>query len=205
LFRRGAGVENYSAYVAAGLLVWFYIMETINQSVSLFVREQGFIQGTNLPLSVYVLRLTLQSLIRAGYAAIGCIGFLALSGVEISYTWAWSAVGILLVIAATPGAIIVFAFWGAFFPDGQYVVSNVMRIGMFLTPVFWTHGGEGGLRQTLYYWNPFTYFLEIVRDPILYGTVPIEAFLTCTAITVAVSLLAFLLLGRFRKKVVFVL
>src|SRR5687767_7152833 len=31
---------DYSAYVAIGLLVWFYIMDTITLSVSLFLREE---------------------------------------------------------------------------------------------------------------------------------------------------------------------
>ena len=50
-------MPNYPAYVATGLLIWFYMMEVITQSVSLFVREENFIKGTKLPLTVYVMRL----------------------------------------------------------------------------------------------------------------------------------------------------
>lgn len=69
---RGEGIPNYTAYVALGLLVWFYIMETMNSGVGLFVREESFIKGTTLPLSLYVFRMTMQALMRAGYAALGC-------------------------------------------------------------------------------------------------------------------------------------
>ncbi len=205
LFRRGAGIPSYQAYVATGLLVWFYIMETISQSVSLFVREESFIKGTRLPLSVYVLRLALQSLLRAGYASVGCLAFLAFSDVAVSLSWIWSLIGVAVIVVATPAVIIVFAFLGAFFPDGQYIVSNVMRIGMFLTPVFWAHGGEGGMRAALYYWNPFTYFLEMVRDPVLYGLFPWRAVSICLLITVGMWSTALILFGRLRRRVVFVL
>ena len=205
LFNRGGAGPDYSAYVASGLLVWFFMMETITQAVTLFVREEGFIKGTTLPLSVYVLRLTMQSAIRAGYALAGCIAILVIGGAGISLAWCWSALGLMLILVITPAAIILFAFLGAYFPDSQFVVANVMRVGMFVTPVFWTYEGTGGARHAFYYWNPFTYLLEIVRVPIVAGVAPVGAFLICTLIAVASWGLALTLLGRLRRHVVFVL
>jgi lipopolysaccharide transport system permease protein len=202
---RDAAVPNYTAYVALGLLVWFYIMETINSGVGLFVKEESFIKGTTLPLSLYVLRMTAQSVIRAGYAACGCVVLLALSGVDISWSWLWSLAAIALIIAVTPAAITIVAFLGVYFPDSQFIVPNLTRIGMFLTPVFWAHTGKGlvGTRGYFYYWNPFTYFLEIVRVPILSGDLPVRSFVLCLAIAVVAWAVALFLLGRLRRQVVF--
>ncbi|WP_246226092.1 ABC transporter permease [Chelativorans xinjiangense] len=205
IHRGDTSTGSYAAYVATGLLVWFYIMETLSQSVSLFVREEGFIKGTTLPLSVYVMRLLMQSAIRAAYALVGCIVILLLSGTALSTAWLWSALGVLLILATTPAAIILFAFLGAYFPDSQFIVSNIMRIGMFLTPVFWSYEGSGGVRHLLYYWNPFTYFLEIVRVPILTGGPPIDSLLLCGAIGLVLWTAALMVLGLFRKRVVFVI
>lgn len=205
LVHRGSTDYNYPAFVATGLLVWFFIMDLISSSVTLFLREEGFIKGTTLPLSVYVMRFFMQSVIRAGYALLGCLIILFFSGVEISAMWLWSALGIAIILFAVPPAIIVFAFLGAFFPDSQFLVSNLMRVGMFLTPVFWTYEGSGGFRHFFYHWNPFTYFLEIVRFPILWGTVHVGAFLISSAMGLGLWIVALLLLGRLRRQVVFVL
>ena len=205
VFHRGDGAENYAAYVATGLFVWFYIMETITQSVSLFVREESFIKGTKLPISVYVMRLAMQSVIRAAYALAGCLAILLMSGVTFSVAWLWSIAGVLLIIAVTPAAIILFAFIGVFFPDSQFIIGNLMRIGMFLTPVFWVHTGEGSVRNAFYYWNPFTYFLEIVRIPILSGDLPARSLLLCLGLSLALWAVALILLGRYRRQVVFVI
>jgi lipopolysaccharide transport system permease protein len=80
-----------------------------------------------------------------------------------------------------------------------------MRVGMFLTPVFWVYDGAGGVRGAFYHWNPFTYFLEIVRAPILTGEPPIFALALCLTIALGLWTLALLLLGRFRRELVFVL
>ena len=206
VFHRGELSPSYAPYVATGLLVWFYIMEVIAQSASLFPREESFIKGTTLPLSVYVMRLTMQSVIRAGYALAGCAVILIFSGISVTPAWTWSVLALALIVAITPAIVIIFAILGAFLPDSQYVVSNAMRIGMFLTPVFWVYDNRGhGIQHAFYYWNPFTYFLEIVRVPILTGEVPAHAFIVCLLMGAAAWASTIAMLGYYRKKIVFVL
>lgn len=205
LFRSNTGSPNYAVYVATGLFVWLYISEILAHSIVLFVREQSFIQGTTLPLSVYVLRFMMQSLIRSAYALAGCVAIILLAGEPIGWAWLWSAAALALIIVITPAAIIVFATAGAFFPDLQFIVSNLMRIGLFLTPIIWVHKGGGGIRGAFYYWSPFTYFLEIVRVPILAGEMPWWSLAICIAIGLALWALALILLGKFRKQIAFLL
>jgi ABC-type polysaccharide/polyol phosphate export permease len=205
VIRPNEGIVSYEAYVAIGLFVWLYLMETLTQSVSLFVREESFIKGTRLPLSVYVMRLFMQSVIRAGYALIGCGILLVISDVSLSSTWLWSLIGIGLILLATPAAITVLAFLGAFFPDSQFFVTNLMRIGMFLTPVFWAKIEGGGLRTAFHDWNPFTYFIDVVRGPILNSEFPFFSFLICCLLSLILWGGALALLGRYRRQVAFVL
>jgi lipopolysaccharide transport system permease protein len=205
VFNGAAATQAYPAYVATGLLVWFFIMETVSQSVSLFVREESFIKGTTLPLSVHVLRLCAQSTIRGGYTLLGCLAILLLSAAPVYLGWAWAVLGLALILAVAPAAIIVFAFLGAYVPDSQFVVANLMRLGMFLTPVFWLPGAEHSLQRAFYTWNPFTYFLEIVRQPVLTGQLPLAPLALCLAISIVLWSAALLLLGSYRRHVVFAL
>lgn len=206
IFQRGDGTGDYTIYVATGLVVWFYIMEVISSSVTLFAREESFIKGTTLPLTVYVMRAALQAAIRAGYALLGCLGILVLTGTWPTPYWLAAGAGIALILAVTPAVITVFAFLGVFFPDSQYIVSNLMRVLMFVTPVFWhAEAGMGGVRGILYAYNPFTWFLDIVRQPIVAGGVPWNELLACVCIGAGLWALALLLLGAFRRQVALVL
>jgi len=205
VFHVGAGDSSYAAYVATGLLVWFYVMEAISQGVSLFRREESFIKGTNLPLFVYAMRLTVQSVIRGGYALLGCIIILLASGAALNAGLLWAMLGIAVIIVMTPPLIMILAFVGAYVPDSQFIIANAMRLGMFLTPVFWVYEGAGGVRHALYHWNPFTYLIEVVRTPILTGSPPVQAFAVCLAIALGLWGAALLLTGKLRKQLVFVL
>lgn len=206
VFHRGdTSTPHYAAYVATGLFVWFYIMETLIQAVTLFVREESFIKGTRLPLSVFVMRLTMQTAIRAAYALAGCLGILLFSDVGLSAGWLFSLLAILLALLTAPAAITVLAFLGAYFPDSQFLVSNMMRLGMFLTPIFWIYEQASAVRAVFYYWNPFTYYVEIVRQPILTGQFPQNAFVACLLMSATLWVLAIILFSKLRREVVFVL
>lgn len=198
-------MEAYPAYVAIGFLVWNFIQEAIGPGTTLFVREESFIKGTLLPLSAYVLRQTMQSVIRMSYALFGCAAIVLFTGLTPVVEWLWAVPGILLVLITGPAAIIIFAIAGALFPDLQFVVNNALRVMMFLTPIFWVDTGGGGLRTLLYHFNPVTYYIEIVRIPILDGVFPEHAMMIALPIAAAFWIVALALLGAFRKKLVFVL
>ncbi len=76
VFGGNAQIANFVAYVSIGMLVFMFLQEVMLQSVLLFAREESFIAGTTLPFSVYVMRLTMQSVIRSGYSTLGCLGLL---------------------------------------------------------------------------------------------------------------------------------
>ena len=45
IFGHQTAIPDFAAYVGTGLFVWLYISEVITQGISLFTREQSFIQG----------------------------------------------------------------------------------------------------------------------------------------------------------------
>ncbi|MAS05529.1 MAG: ABC transporter permease [Ahrensia sp.] len=197
--------ENFAAYASVGLFVWLFLAETLTLSSDLFVREASFIRGTTLPLTTYVLRLTLQSVIRSAYALVGCVAILLVAGVYPVGMWLWSIPGMALIVLTAPPVILIFAIAGAHFPDLRFLVQNVIRLGMFLTPIFWGDGDVSGLRGLLYHFNPFTYYLEVVRMPITDGVVSLRAWAVCLTIALLAWIVGILMLGRSRKQIVFVL
>ena len=205
IFRSGGSGPGYVSYVATGLFIWFYIMEAMNESTSLFLREESMIKGTVLPLSIYVMRQTWRSVIRSGYAFAGCIALLLLAGDPIPLGSLWAIPGMIVIILITPAVVTIFAFIGGAVSGSAYMINNLMRIGLVLTPGVWSYEGSKGVRHVFYYYNPFTYFLEVVRVPILTGELPAYALLFCSGLGIVSWVLALFLLGRYRKRLAFIL
>ncbi len=204
LFQRGGGVANFPTYAAVGLAVYTYVSETITHSLGLFSGVSNFIKGTRLPLTVYVMRQTMQGVIRASYTVAGALAIMLFTEIYPAWPWLWSLLGLGVILLTVPATTIVFAMIGTYFPDSRYILSNIMRIGMFVTPVFWVPETRGGIRL-FYDYNPFTHFIEIVREPIMLGAPPLRSLAISLAICVGLWVVAILLLGSLRRKVVFVL
>lgn len=203
IIRSAGGVAHFPAYVSCGLLVWLFMAETINESVTLFHKEESFIKGTVLPLFLYVLRQVTRTAIRSSFALAGTLGILVLSGVPVVPAWPAAVPGLALVLCTAPAVTLVLAICGAFFRDIQFFVTNIMRLGMFLTPIFWSHENVLGVRSALYYWNPFTHYIDIVRMPLVTGEVPVVSWAVAIGLSSALWLAAISLLGRFRRRIVF--
>lgn len=205
IFGRSEGEQDYPAYVAIGLMLWLYMLEVVTKGIMLFNGEESMIKGTPLPLSVYVFRLSAQCVMRGAYALFGCLIIMVITGPPFEVFWFLSLVSIILVVLITPAAITLLAITGAYFPDMRFVVSNAMRLGMFLTPVFWTNPGQDSVRAFLSDWNPFAWFLNLARGPVLDGNFPANILLQCTALGLVLWLLAIVLLGRTANRIPFIL
>src|SRR5699024_2947059 len=53
--------------------------------------------------------------------------------------------------------------------DFRSVLQNLIRMGFFLTPVFWQAGERGGLLQMVSDLNPFAYLVQTFRNALIYG------------------------------------
>ena len=201
----GAGAQpiNFTAYVASGMLVWLFINDVLTMSATLFIREKGFIQGTVLPISTYVLRQSLVIAIRSFYALIGAVVVVLYSGIELTPALLSVVPAILLLLLTAPAIAILFGLAGTFFRDFQFIVANAMRLMFFITPVFWTHHGAGGLLGFLYQWNPLTHYIDIVRRPVVEGLVPTNSWTVTLLLSTLLCVAALALLGKFNRQIVF--
>jgi ABC-type polysaccharide/polyol phosphate export permease len=204
LYIFGGQRPNYAIYLACGLLAWNFINETISQSVQLFFGEQAFIKGTVLPLFVYVMRQTMRTTIRAGYAVIGAAIIIAFVGYSPTVMWLYAVPAAVLFILTAPAVSIILAILGTLLPDVNFFIMNFMRLAFFLTPVFW-YPGKNDFRQALYDWNPMTHYLEIFRSPIVDNIIPVHSWQICSAATILLWIVAVLLLGAYRRRIVFLL
>jgi len=191
--------------VASGLPVWTFISEMLAQSATLFLREESFIKGTVLPPSIYVMRQTTWTAIRSGYALVGAIPVVLYSGIEFTPALLTIVPAILLLLVTAPAVAILFGFAGVLFRDFQHITTHAVRLLMFVTPIFWFHAGGGGFQGFLYHWNPLTHYIEIVRQPIVSGIVPMTSWIITVSLTAVLCAAALFVLGKFNRRIVFLL
>ncbi len=166
---------SYLAYLAIGYILWLFISNTITTGCSCLVGARPFMLQRNWPVSSFVYRLIYREILVIAHHAV------IIPPIMI---WLKLWPGFLGIFLALIGfAICVFtAFWVALFlgivtlryRDIPPLVQSLMRLAFFATPIIWFNRNLGEFGTIIYNINPFRYFIEVVRSPLLGEVVPLH-------------------------------
>lgn len=196
-------LDRYFPYLAIGLVVWTLISTVMIEGCVCFIQAEGTIKQIRLPFTLYACRLVWRNV------AIFLHNFVIVAGVMLWFGVAGSVWAIPLVL---PGLFLVLlnALWMALtlgiicarFRDVPLIVSSVVQLAFFVTPIIWEISLMPG-RNRIIHFNPFHHLVELVRAPLL-GKVPaLESWMLGTGLAVAGWLFAFALLVGFRRRIAY--
>jgi ABC-type polysaccharide/polyol phosphate export permease len=194
------GGNGYLTHLASGLVFWSYIAGTLSESCTAFIGNESFIKQTKYPLFVYIARLVTRNLIVLGHN-IGLVILIAIFENTLSYKAFFIIPNLILISIFLFFSSYLFALICARYRDLVPLVSNVLQLFMFLTPVFWVASGDT-LRSKYLLLNPFNYLINLLRGPVT-GNLNYVDWLVVSLVTIAVMLLVIFLNYRFSKKVVY--
>ena len=100
----------------------------------------------------------------------------------------WSILGFASIVPLIMFVQLILAVLCVFFRDLVQLVSAIMRIMFFLTPIIWLPSMLGSKAEILKY-NPFTHILAVVRQPLLSEPVPGESWIWIVGLTLATMLI----------------
>jgi lipopolysaccharide transport system permease protein len=200
-------LAEYAPFLLTGLTLWQFLTECINGGCATFTQSSGYIRQRPVPLAIFPLRTVLgagfHSLIAIGIAIFAAALFRG--GIPLS--------PLIHVLAAIP--ICLFLGWAiailcgiayVHFSDMQQLLEIGLQILFYATPIMYPMEALQGRNRLLWMlqWNPLAHLLEIVRSPIVKGTVPtLENYAVAVGFSAAMILLASVCLRRVERHLVF--
>jgi ABC-type polysaccharide/polyol phosphate export permease len=198
------GVEllPFMVYVAVGYLAWNFINASITDGCTVFINTENWISGMRLPYSLFVFQSIARECLVFLYCAIIAIGIMLATGHSIDLTALAALPALLIFLINAVSAHFFFGILVTRFRDISQIIQTAMRVLFFLTPLIWTPAQAGGLREWLW-WNPFTYFIDIFRAPIVDGVIPWHSWWVSLSITAVFGVFAFVLFAYFRRRIAY--
>ena len=194
-------VKDLLPYVALGLVAWAYVNGTISEGGEAFFAGGAIIRQSSLPVPLFIVRCVIRNVINLAHHVVIVVA------VMIWFRIA-PTLGILLLI---PGFIIVtinlawmsliLATISARFRDVPQIVAAVLQFVFFLTPIFWKPTPQMSGRVFLNR-NPFYSMVEVIRSPVLTGTVPIKALIYLVLLALVGWFIALMTYNLTRRRVV---
>lgn len=190
-------LEVFVPHLAIGYITWLFMSTLVNQGATLFVsRRQEMLQGRVVVTDIVFSSIFLSLLQYAQQAIIFVLVLLFYSVVLNLYSLV-SLIGVFILFINGFWVTVFFGILGARYRDLAEVVTAVMRLAFFITPIIWIpKDGQGGVLGAFLIYNPFYHYLELVRAPLLGNAIMPISWIVVGIITTAGIILSALLYRR---------
>lgn len=194
----GRGGENYAVFLVIGLVAWRWMATTLNGSAKAITKYGSIINQVYLPKSIFPLTITLTQLMNFIFGLVVVALFLIVFGV----TPGWQVVYLPLIIIVQLLFLLAISMFVAyicvFVRDVDNVLSHIVRVMFYASPIIWEGGRLGGAIES-YPWiqllitaNPVAHIVGAYRDILMYQSSPQFTGLIVIALSSIVIILGLL-------------
>ena len=198
----GKPLKDYLPFLAVGVACWSFIHAVTSEAVATFVEAENYLRQIRINLFIFVFRVLWRNVLVFLHQFAVALLVVVLTG-KLSITLLpLAAIGLFLMFVQGFWVIAVLGLLGTRFRDLQPIITNLLQILFFITPVLWVPSALGSHRWIADI-NPLSSLIAIIRDPLL-GALPAPRdYALVLALTVAGLGFATLFYARFHKRVVY--
>jgi len=173
---------SFPVYLLTGLVMFNYISEATNLSMSSIVASGSLINKVYLPKYIFPLSKCLFVGINLLLTLIPLYLVILVTGTGLNiYHLVLPFVFICLFLFAL-GVSFLLATIAVFFRDMFYIYGIITMLWMYLTPIMYPIQMIDDRFQPLFRLNPLFQFIDFAREIILYGNMPsLRSFIICGA------------------------
>lgn len=191
--------KDYLGYLACGLLAWNFLSAMISEATTIVTDGEAHLRNIPLPVSILAARMVYRNLVIFAHNLLAILIVLMVFGVSFGWT--------LLVVPLSVGLYALFGLFAgivlgpicARFRDVPQVITNVVQILFFVTPIIWMQSAAPG-RPIIVDANPFNDLVMLIREP-LQGRLPtLRHVLVATGMVAAMGVAAMATLSFVRKR-----
>jgi lipopolysaccharide transport system permease protein len=170
----GIPMVDFAPYVFSGIIIWQFLQGTAISGCNSLLVSEAYIKQFPHPMSIYPLKTTLVELVTFVIAIQGLYIWMLFS----NPTNLWLTIltlpitVICLVLLGWPIAVLTSSI-NLKYRDFAQILVIVLQLVWYISPVFFKpEMFEAKELVALLEYNPITHILNLVRAPLLYGTLP---------------------------------
>ena len=186
----GVDLTVFFPFLAISLTLWGFVVSSVNDSTAAYLQSQQIVKQMYVPSFFPVVRVLAKNVIVFGHNLIIIVIVAAVFGIAPNVNLLFFVPGLAVVTAVIYVVSVVAATVSARFRDVPPIISSVLMVSFYLTPIIWMPDSlPEGFRDIVLTWNPFYHLMELIRSPIL-GSAP-------SALNWGASVGIFVVLGLF--------
>lgn len=187
----------YTIFLYTGLLPWTLFANSLTGATNSLVVSSNLLKKVYFPREIFVISTILSKIVDFLLASTIFVVFLIFAHIPLTLNIIWVIPIFLIQQIFTYGISLILAAVNLFYRDIQYVLTLILTIGMYLTPVIYPTEIFPNQYRWIFQLNPMAVIINAYRQTILNGELP---NLTSLSIALVVSCLILFLGYRLFKK-----
>ena len=170
---------NHSEFipsVAIGMVIWYFLSGCVNESTSVFFRNRQLFLSMPISSALVSASLVMRQMVNLMHNFVVVIIVLLVYPEHLSVYALLSIPGFLLVALNMFLIVQFMGYLGARYRDMDPLVTALMQPMFLLSPVIFRPAQLGDSSHLLLF-NPFTYWISLVRDPLMGQVPPLSTWL----------------------------
>lgn len=198
-------IPNYFAYYFSGAVFFAVISGTLNRAPIFLLGNEHYIKKIYVPKMIFVLNGTLYEVANFFLSATALLLLGAAFGkLHLSFHATLAFIPLILLVFFLIGMGSIISIATVYFRDLNHIVPAIVQAFFFLTPVVYEKSMIPKEYQFLVALNPFFYFLEAYRIPLIFNSPPpLSYYGICLALATCSFFLGVHLIKKFDNKIVF--
>jgi ABC-type polysaccharide/polyol phosphate export permease len=202
LFR--APMAEFLPYLCVSIITWNFLSITLNEGCTTFVASEGIILQVRMPLFMHIMRTMWRNIIILAHNIVIFPVVVLLVGGSVGWTALLAIPGLLLLCLNLSWMSLVFSLICTRFRDMTQVVTNLLQVMFYFTPVMWmTRTLPEHVPDLFFQLNPFYHFLQLIRAPLLNQYPDALSWIVALAIAVVGWVWAIVFFGKYRWRVAY--
>jgi homopolymeric O-antigen transport system permease protein len=198
----GQKLDDYLVYLAAGIIVFNLISNVLTDGTQVFIASTRAILQAKAPLSIYVYQIIWRNILIFFHNIWIQVILILVFRVDVGFAVLLAFAGLFLLIVNSTWVALILGVLSARFRDVPPIVASLMQVAFFLTPIFWKPEHLPN-REAFVELNPFYYFIEVVRMPLLGQIPPARMWWVVLGVTCVCGVVSLLFFARYRKRIAY--
>ena len=170
-------VDKFYMYLFIALIPWIFFTTSVLSGTISIIQNKDLIKKIYFPRIIIPISTVLATFMNMIFSMAVVILALFISGIGISYYILLLPVIMILEFFLVLGMVFLFSSLNVFFRDIEYILSIIMMIWFYMTPIVYTVEMIPEKYKTLFYLNPMTNIVIFYRDILFYKRMPSFGFM----------------------------
>lgn len=196
--------KSFGVYVFTGLLPWSFFCESVCGGSGSIAGAESFLKKVYIPKLFFPLVTVATEAANFGFSIIALLMLAAVAGFQFKWTCILVVPVTLLLFAFTYFCALFCAVTTVYFRD----FAHLLRVGLgavfYTVPIIYPIAMIPEQYRSFYAYHPFARFVELYRLTICEGKVPpLDAWIAPVCVTVLAFFMAFSLLKKTERDIIF--